>query len=101
MSCLEENGNGDYCVNRKKWKENVNQRMNVKDMYQREMFLRFFEELESYIEGDSLNKNVIRNTFAYYALQAASLQEDFVEDYNNGNWILFKKFVEEMKKIED
>ena len=98
LKSLKNDDRGDYFINKETWKSAKDEDIDKKVVYQREMFLRFFEELESYIEEDSLDTKVIKKTFAYYALQAASLQEDFVEDYNNGNWTFFKKFVEEMKK---
>lgn len=84
----------------------------------REMFMRFFEELQLQIDKGNLNANDVYNFFAYYAIiydQFEDLHKD-ITDYTrwevvkstkygqedkiiNDNWDLFSKFVAKMNEI--
>ena len=68
-------------------------------VYQKEIFLRFFEELQIAIEAKSLSKNIVYDMFAHYAL-VADKHKYFVSDYNNNCWHRFHSFIKEMKIIE-
>lgn len=77
--------------------------------YQKEMFLRFFEELQIAIEAGALDKKLVYDIFAFYALKAFEMGEEFYEELtpkqteetNNGNWYQFRKFITEMYKYEN
>lgn len=67
--------------------------------FEKEMFLRFFEELEYAIESEALDAKLTYDMFAFYALEAAKLGENFVSDYNENSWGSFKAFINRMKKL--
>lgn len=68
-------------------------------IFRREMFLRFFEELQNAIDKDALDKEEVCYAFAYYAMVADNCGKDFVPDYEGTSWQQFKLFVKAMKKI--
>jgi hypothetical protein len=68
--------------------------------YQKELFLRFFEELEYAISHNSLGEKLVYDMFSYYALKAYDSQEKFIAENEEKYWICFVEFVERMKKIE-
>lgn len=67
----------------------------------KEMFMRFFEELQYAIEQKRLTKQIVYDMFAYYALEVDKMGEKFVEDYHHSSWIRFRRFVKEMKQIKN
>lgn len=70
------------------------------ELNDKEMFLRFFEELQLTIERGGLSKEIVYDMFAYYAIKVADKGEEFVKDYNTENWRRFRLFAESMKAIE-
>lgn len=54
--------------------ENVNVKTAIPSIYQKEMFLRYFEELEFMIEKKKINEDDIAEFFVYYAVAAAMCQ---------------------------
>lgn len=52
-------------------------------LWAREIFLRFFEELELYIEKEQLDPDIVCYCFAYYAIVASNKGSEFVSDYNS------------------
>lgn len=74
-----------------------NKKLTIND---KEMFLRFFEELEYTIENEGLQENIVYDMFAYYAIKVADKGTDFVKDYKTENWRRFNDFVKRMKKIQ-
>lgn len=67
----------------------------------KEMFMRFFEELQYAIEQKRLSKQIVYDMFAYYALEVDKMGEKFVEDYHHSSWIRFRRFVKEMKQVKN
>lgn len=73
--------------------------------FQKEMFLRFFEELQIALEAKTLDPKVVYDEFAYYALRAYEMGTNFydgltlpkVKECCNGSWYRFRKFVREME----
>lgn len=84
----------------------MGEKQNDPTNYQKEMFLRFFEELQIFIEVKSLDPQLVYDTFAYYALEAYKKGTDFYSELNpnelneelKGTWYRFGKFINEMKK---
>ena len=68
--------------------------------FNKEMFLRFFEELQYAIEKKSLTKEIVYEMFAHYAIKAFDKGTDFVEDINEFYWYRFRTFAISMKKID-
>ena len=66
--------------------------------FDRELFLRFFEELQVSMESGSINKDTACYMFAYYAILADGIP-DFVEDFNGPAWQKFHKFASSMTFI--
>ena len=66
--------------------------------FDRELFLRFFEEIEVSIESGSMSKDIACYMFAYYAILADSIP-NFVDDFNGSAWQRFHKFASSMKSI--
>lgn len=54
--------------------ENSNVKTAIPNIYQKEMFLRYFEELELMIEKGKIDKDDIADFFVYYAVAAAMCQ---------------------------
>lgn len=82
-------------------------------LYEKEMFMRFFEELELSLEKKNLtDEQAVFDTFAYYALRVSRFK-DFVYGYtfhvkgvfqynkaNETEWKYFEKFIHRMSKFE-
>lgn len=69
---------------------------NVDLIYQKEMFMRFFEELQIAIKAKSLDKEIAYDLFAYYALEENSRRNKEKENC----WHLFEEFIEDMKAVK-
>lgn len=81
-------------------------------LYEKEMFLRFFEELEVSLEkGNLTDEYTVYKMFAYYAIRVSRF-EGFVGDYkahqdktflyckdNEKDWIYFEKFIHRMSRF--
>ncbi len=68
---------------------------NIEVVYQREMFMRFFEELQIQIEEKNLDKEQTFILFRWYASVVNKIGTSFVSDYDKEKcWETFKKFVE-------
>ena len=74
---------------------------NVDITYEKEMFLRFFEELEYAIEQQQLSKEVVYDLFSYYAIDASERGIFFLEDIKSESWERFHKFVNDMREIRE
>ena len=66
----------------------------------KEMFLRFFEELQFTIEQGGLSKETAYDMFAFYALEAAEKGDEFIPDYSSKEWGRFRLFVRDMQQIK-
>lgn len=67
-------------------------------LYERELFMRFFEELQFQIENGNLDKKQTKELFSWYAKTVSEIGDNFVSDYNqkeNNPWLTFKRFVKE------
>ena len=71
-------------------------------IHQKEMFLRFFEELYLQIKKDKLDKQEVFNLFGYYALIFDKYEEFRLDitDYEKNEWSDFRSFIELMKNFE-
>lgn len=69
--------------------------------FEKEMFLRFFEELQFAIEQKAISKKIAYEMFSYYAIKAYEEGKLFVEDMFDGNWNRFCLFAKEMKRIKN
>ena len=65
----------------------------------KEIFLRFFEELQYSITQGALDKDVVYDMFAFYAIVAYELDTNFVDDFNGECWCTFKNFAKSMIQI--
>lgn len=68
------------------------------NIHQKEMFMRFFEELQLQIEKRKLNKQDVKKLFSYYALVFDKIEEYHcdITDYNKIEWETFRNFVKQM-----
>ena len=66
----------------------------------REMFMRFFGELQAAINADLIDKEYAKVMFGYYAVAANKLGEKFVPDYHEVYWTLFRNFAESMSELD-
>ena len=70
---------------------------------QKEMFMRFFEELELQIENDRLDQDTVKDFFVYYAVAAAVcpefMNDVFIDRY--GLWEHYKRIVKRYKDIRE
>ena len=64
---------------------------------EKELFLRFFEEIQISIEQGALDKAHVKELFFYYAKVAYDMGESFICDFNHDCWRKFRTFVESMK----
>lgn len=66
--------------------------------YDKDMFMRFFEELEYAIQKKVMNEKEVYDIFSFYALKVYDLNVEFVDDFDKPYWSLFKSFCKRMKK---
>ena len=59
----------------------------------KELFLRFFEDIEYSIEQKALDRKAVKDLFFYYAGVAYDMGSAFVEDFDENYWNTFKRFV--------
>ena len=74
-------------------------------IYQKEMFLRFFEELDYQMQNGRLKKDDVLDFFAYYAVAAAMIPE-FIEgtelkDKESKIWHHYRHFVKEYEHLSN
>lgn len=74
-------------------------------VYQKEMFLRFFEELEFQMQQGRLTENEVTKFFAYYAV-AAAMDKEFLKDTELGKknykvWENYRNFVKRFEDMEE
>lgn len=62
-------------------------------IYEREMFMRFFEEIQIQIEEGNLDSKTAKILFLWYAKKVDELGDNFISDYNSDCWTTFKKFI--------
>lgn len=73
-----------------------NNHPDIPPLHEREMFLRFFEELMIAIETNVLDRRIVKNMFSYYAEDYAS-RSDLMKEHEPEDWTRFICFVEIMK----
>lgn len=66
----------------------------------REMFMRFFAEIQMAINAGLIDKEYAKVMFGYYAVAASNLGVKFVSDYNAEYWSLFRSFAESMRQLD-
>lgn len=92
--------------------ENINQvlefltsrgqyKVQIPTVNQREMFLRFFEELEIQIQNNMLDADLVYDLFSFYALEAGKPDDFLTSKYENQNWRYYMDFYKRMKRIKD
>ena len=69
--------------------------------FQKEMFLRFFEELQYAIEKRTISEELVYDMFAYYALKAYDMKYKFYNEEDEKYWLRFCAFVNRMKKFKN
>lgn len=69
--------------------------------YQKELFMRFFEELEYAVMQKALDEEVVFDMFAYYAIKAYDLRDKFIEKTEERYWLRFIEFIKRMKHIAE
>lgn len=64
---------------------------------ERELYMRFFEELQLLIDDDVLPQDKVHILFGYYAgeLYRFQIHHSFVDDFFEKDWDLFRKFARE------
>ena len=72
----------------------------IPSTFQKEMFLRFFEELQYTIEQKTIDEQLAYDMFAHYAIKAFDESKNFVDDLNDDCWKRFRLFAKRMKKIK-
>lgn len=65
------------------------------------LFARFFEELQTIIESNNIDKEYVCRLYAYYAIEAYDNHKDKIGTVEDNSWHLFRTFCEEMKKVEE
>lgn len=66
----------------------------------REMFMRFFAEIQVAINAGLIDKEYAKVMFGYYAVAASNLGVKFVSDYNAEYWSLYRSFAESMRQLD-
>ena len=73
------------------------------DVYDKEMFMRFFEELNIQIDNHLLNEDNTLQLFAEYALifdEYPSFRKDITDYDNEGAWTYFHSFIRKIKRAK-
>lgn len=78
-------------------RENKDKLIPIPSENDKELFLRFFEEIEYSIEQKALERKAVKDLFFYYAGIAYDMGSAFIEDFDKNHWNRFKKFVREMR----
>ena len=65
------------------------------------MFLRFFEELQYAIEKRAISEELAYDMFAYYAIEAYEIKDEFFDEKDEKYWLRFCAFVNRMKKFKN
>lgn len=64
-------------------------------------FARFFEELETIIDVNNIDKTYVCRLYGYYAVEAYKYHKKKIGNVDNDNsWYLFRKFCKSMIEIE-
>lgn len=66
----------------------------------KEMFMRFFEEIQYTIDQGGLTEKIVYEMFSFYAIKIYDLGTEFVEDFNEYYWCQFRRFGKKMKEID-
>lgn len=87
-----------------KYLENLEEGKNetIPELHKIEMFMRFFEEIYCLIQVKSLKENIVYYMFGHYVLLFAEAKDKLPKEleYDKGFWVLFRNFVERMKKAK-
>ena len=75
--------------------------LHVPGTFEKEMFMRFFEELQYAILQKSLDSELVYDMFAFYALEAYEEKDNFFNQKDEKDWRLFIEFAKSMKKIKE
>ena len=82
-------------------KEKIIKEEETPDTYDKEMFMRFFEELNVQINNHLLNEEDTLRLFAYYALvfdEYKSFREEITDYDKDDLWMNFHKFIDRTKQ---
>lgn len=74
--------------------------MSVPTTHEKEIFMRFFEEIERRIQYNSMDEDVAIDMFAYYAVVFAmkeNLRQDIDDFYDESSWEYFHSFIDRTK----
>lgn len=80
-------------------KNNKKARLKIPTEHDKELFLRFFEEMQYSIEQETLDEEQVKDLFYYYAKIANDMGCDFVDDFDKNCWRKFKVFIKNMKYV--
>lgn len=76
-------------------KIDVNKASKHPSVYEKELFMRFFEELQMQIEKGTIEKYIVKEMFGFYAVKFSlhkELRSD-IKDYEKDEWKGFREFV--------
>lgn len=89
LACYDETS-GTYLKSRLNTEDNI---------YSRELFIRFFDELTYAEENDAIDIDNVCYNFGYYAVLANFMGSRFLSDYESGNWGRFRKFANDLNEL--
>ena len=89
LACYDDES-GTYLRSRLNSEENI---------YSRELFIRFFDELVYAKENDAIDLDNVCYNFGYYAVLAHFMGSQFLSDYESGNWGRFRKFTKNLNEL--
>jgi len=85
-------------VSLKKWKPSLN----TPSIYEKEIFMRLFEEIQIHLDKELLDKETVYDELAYYALVFDDINEfhEDITDYDDEEiWENYHKFIKGMKEL--
>lgn len=94
MKCLDYN-DGECHIN----PEKIRTYQEMCEEHDKEVFMRFFEEIQISIDNALLDTRYVKKMFAFYAEKAGEMRTEFVDDYEKDYWYDFRRFVENMNKL--
>lgn len=64
-------------------------------------FARFFEELQSFVKSNNIDKEYVCRLYAYYAVEAYINHQEKIGDIDTDeSWFLFRSFCQDMMEVE-
>lgn len=91
---IDKTNNNSACV------QETDKELAAATIRDRELFMRFFGELQIAIRKGLVDQKYAKVMFGYYAVEAANLGKEFVDDYDEPYWSLFREFAESMRQLD-